>query len=836
MNVEKKYLFIIFRLLFALVGLVGYILLCNMLTNNNFKIDKITKTKENFVNRKMFGVYLKDENGEYVEYTESDSFPNSTIYKFNLEKSYCVDNNDNLLSNVLNYNDENVIVTSNKAFHCYLYFDMDNTPPSILAFYLGGSDNPVYAVTTNINVYLNWNDDDVAYYCITNTQESNNCDWQNVSKNSITSNYTLTSGDETKIVYAFIKDKAGNISSVSSDTIILDTEPPTSNSVIINSNAQNTSSTSVTLTLSSSGATKMCISNTESCSSWETYATNKNWTLSSGDGEKTVYVWYKDDAGNIVPNYVTDKITYMSEPTNNSVKINSNASYTNTTSVTLTLSSTGATQMCISNTTSCSSWETYATSKSWTLNNTTNGTKTVYVWYKNALGTVTSNYVTDTIVLDTVAPTNNSVSINNGATYTNSTSVTLSLSSSGASQVCISNTTSCSSWQTYYSSKSWTLNNTTNGTKTVYVWYKDAAGNATSSYVKDTITLETTIPTVTASLSGTSTSPTITFSSNEAGTYCINRNSSTTNMSSCVASGSLSANTSKTTSTLSVGTYYVHVQDAAGNIGVSSAVDIANYVCTTKTAFGTCLKSAKTAGYNTNIQGGLYRYQGTSSAVNNYVCFGTTSKSTCTSNPYTYMYRVIGINSSNQVKLVKAYSLERMQWYTDHTTNITWPNSIIYKNINGSSFLTNTTYVPSGWSSKIATYSWKYGEYDIRDNTASYITSYVEGYWTNSISAKIGLIYFSDYYYAYQSGGLNCYDNASTCRNSWIYSYESAVIGRSYSYNTYFICNVSDDGSASCSAGSPTAKTLNILPAFFLTTSVKYISGRGTSSDPFIIS
>jgi hypothetical protein len=31
--------------------------------------------------------------------------------------------------------------------------------------------------------------------------------------------------------------------------------------------------------------------------SWETYATSKNWTLSSGDGEKTVYVQFKDTAG-----------------------------------------------------------------------------------------------------------------------------------------------------------------------------------------------------------------------------------------------------------------------------------------------------------------------------------------------------------------------------------------------------------------------------------------------------------------------------------------------------------------------------------------------------------
>ena len=47
----------------------------------------------------------------------------------------------------------------------------------------------------------------------------------------------------------------------------------------------------------------MCFSNTSSnvsdCTNWVNYATTYNWTLSSNNGEKTVYAFFKDKAGNI---------------------------------------------------------------------------------------------------------------------------------------------------------------------------------------------------------------------------------------------------------------------------------------------------------------------------------------------------------------------------------------------------------------------------------------------------------------------------------------------------------------------------------------------------------
>ena len=89
--------------------------------------------------------------------------------------------------------------------------------------------------------------------------------------------------------------------------------------------------------------------------------------------------------------------------------INGGAAATNSRNVTLTLSATDAlssvTQMRFSNTgTSFSAAEAYATTKAWTLT-TGAGTKTVYVQFKDAVGNWSTAAITDTIVLDTTAPT-----------------------------------------------------------------------------------------------------------------------------------------------------------------------------------------------------------------------------------------------------------------------------------------------------------------------------------------------------------------------------------------------------------------------------------------------
>ncbi|MCX6035203.1 MAG: C39 family peptidase [Chloroflexi bacterium] len=346
-----------------------------------------------------------------------------------------------------------------------------------------------YTTSTSVNLTLSATDaiSGVAQMSFSNNGSSWSA-WESYATNK---SWTLSSGDGSKTVYAQYKDNAGNISSTpATDTITFDTVAP-AGSVVIDGGATFAASTSVKLTLSAtdttSGVAQISFSNDWSTwSAWESYATNKSWTLSSGDGSKTVYVRYQDNAGNI-STPATDTITLDTVAPAGSVVIDGSATYAASTGVNLTLSATDATsgiaQMSFSNNGSTwSAWKSYATSKAWTLSSG-DGNKTVYAKYKDNAGNI-SDAGTDTITLDTVAPAG-SVVIDGGATFAASTSVNLTLSAtddtSGVAQMRFGdNNINWSYWESFATSKVWTLSSG-NGIKTVYARFRDLAGNESSS-------------------------------------------------------------------------------------------------------------------------------------------------------------------------------------------------------------------------------------------------------------------------------------------------------------------------------------------------------------------
>jgi len=259
---------------------------------------------------------------------------------------------------------------------------------------------------------------------------------------------------------------------------------------------------------------------------------------------------------------------------------------------------------------------------------------------------------------------------------------------------------------------------------------------------------------------------------------------------------------------------------------------------------GNCLLKYPTLGLNTTMEAGLYRYQGTNDTVNNHICFGTSDKSTCLSDTNKYMYRIIGVNENGQLKLIKKEALNTAYAWHSTSGNTTWPNTNLYKNLNGSYFLSNTTYVTSVWGDKIATTTWKYGDNSAYNTTASDLYT-TENEWTATTSAKISLMYEHDYVYGL-SGGNNCSKTAmySTCVTSWIHlsqndagapsaaEWTMSRAGYSTTYGTYrawFNAAGGDNGLYDL------ITTFSARPVFFLTPDVSYISGTGTLSDPFII-
>ena len=113
-----------------------------------------------------------------------------------------------------------------------------------------------------------------------------------------------------------------------------------------------TNQQTVDLSLSASGAVSMMISESSTFegASYESYAISKSFTLSSGDGNKD------DLCGNIKicsamkrpKRSVTVSYLIPLHRQTACISINSGATITNNTSVTLTLSATGASEMMIS--------------------------------------------------------------------------------------------------------------------------------------------------------------------------------------------------------------------------------------------------------------------------------------------------------------------------------------------------------------------------------------------------------------------------------------------------------------------------------------------------------
>lgn len=155
---------------------------------------------------------------------------------------------------------------------------------------------------------------------VANTSNFGGATWITYSESL---SWTLTAGDGLKTVYVKFRDRAGNISAVYTDTIFLDTTPP-SGTVVINGGALYASQVTVTLSLTATDATSgladqpMRFSNNgSSWTTWETYTPVKQWTLAGADGLRTVYVQYRDKAGNTAT--LTDTIVLDRVPPASSV-------------------------------------------------------------------------------------------------------------------------------------------------------------------------------------------------------------------------------------------------------------------------------------------------------------------------------------------------------------------------------------------------------------------------------------------------------------------------------------------------------------------------------------
>ena len=226
-----------------------------------------------------------------------------------------------------------------------------------------------------------------------------------------------------------------------------------------------------------------------------------------------------------------------------------------------------------------------------------------------------------------------------------------------------------------------------------------------------------------------------------------------------------------------------------------------------------------------------YRYAGASDSVNNYICLGS-DEATC---PEANLFRIIGVFGA-QTKVIRAKSVGYKQWHTSQVN--TWSSSSLNTYLNGE-YLTSLGTL----ADKIATTTWKVGG-GLWSNIATSVPKTAYQYEvgssasTTTVDKKIGLMYVSDYYYsaspsAWTLVGYNESDATKDYRAAktinWLYSgsYEWTISRRS---------DLSDFAFLVRSAGDVYNDfvTLGIVvrPSFNLESSVKYVSGSGSMSDP----
>ena len=446
----------------------------------------------------------------------------------------------------------------------------------------------------------------------------------------------------------------------------------------------------------------------------------------------------------------------------------------------------------------------------------------------------------------------NVVEITNVNSATTYNSITVTVTTSGGENPVDKYYFSIDGGNSYQESStpSYTFSNLTmNHEYTIQVYAKDTLGYESNEETIEVTTDNYVNPVVNSVTATNVSNDSITVSvsasggTNAIGTYYYSINNG--------AYTSSSSNT-YTFSGLSAGTNYsikVYVKDTNGvdsnvytiNAETENVVYLAD-VCNNGNNLASCITSfynsygtdaTKLYYHNSSLANGAgdnsYRYAGASDEVNNYVCFGSTA-STC---PSDNLYRIIGV-FENQVKLIKNTSLGDYQWSgSSSNRSNTWSSSTLNTSTLNGTYLSGFS---STWQNKIATTNWKVGGMS-QNNSATakqyYDTEIGSSSSSTTYSAKIGLMYVSDYGFAaspdYWTTGLFSYQPSKSSNwmniniNEWTISRRSdATTSAFYVFSTG---SVNGRGNVYSSSGG-------VRPVFYLTSSTTYVSGSGSSADP----
>ncbi|MCP4137677.1 MAG: hypothetical protein GY754_42310 [bacterium] len=296
-----------------------------------------------------------------------------------------------------------------------------------------------------------------------------NEDWETYSQKKP---WALEIGPGAKTVYVELRDSSGSITRENCSITLVDSS---SCKFIINNDISGTFSQSVIIGMDVPGAVNMRLR--DDGISWlnpEGYDSNKNWDLSFGFGERTVYGEFYDSEGNDL--LLSDTVT-LNDKESCSIEIKNNESIRFSRSVVIDVTSPGASHMRFCNDgLSWPAWESCSSSKNWVLP-VGSGVKTVYVQFTDSRR---NTFEKSTTVPFTDASECSFV-INNDDYYADSYSVILTINVPGAITMRFKDTDSgWEGWQDYSSTKMFGLTQFHGQNKTLLAEFRDYAGNIIS--------------------------------------------------------------------------------------------------------------------------------------------------------------------------------------------------------------------------------------------------------------------------------------------------------------------------------------------------------------------
>ena len=227
-----------------------------------------------------------------------------------------------------------------------------------------------------------------------------------------------------------------------------------------------------------------------------------------------------------------------------------------------------------------------------------------------------------------------------------------------------------------------------------------------------------------------------------------------------------------------------------------------------------------------------YRYAGASDSVNNYICLGSDT-TTC---PDANLFRIIGV-FGDKTKVIRAKSVGNQKWHTSESN--TWSSSSLNAYLNGT-YLTSLGTI----AEKIATTTWKVGGCSWSNIETSvpkivYKNEVGSSASTTTVDKKIGLMYISDYYYSASPSAwtLVGYNKSDATKD---YSAAKTINWLYLGSKEWTISRVSDetfsafivDGSGHVFSYSVNFSNFAVRPSFNLDSTVTYVSGSGSMSDP----